>query len=200
MGKMIKTYLAFTSAGYRIWALCIFPVLLLVSFWAAGTLELGGAWAAFEIFADYWLFSGICEKETIYMEYVKTSFNGKNRIRQGIAADLLRRFLYLLVLAAVVYFRSKSVWVFAQVLLVYLVSIAALNITRLWSGAWIQYTMAAVALLVYSLLYMVLFHGPVSVVTAVFAVFAVFASIGTVWHTTIRMKGSYYEKGCDKSI
>lgn len=197
MGRILKSYLAFTSVEYRIWGLCFFPLLFLGVSLFIGNLMFGEFVVVYEIISDYWLFSGICEKNSSYLEYCKTSVRGMEIISKGLAGDLLRRFLYLLILAVTVYFRSESVGVFAQVLLIYLLSVAALNVTRLWSGVWIQLILSSFAFLAYVLMQVVLFFPAVSVTVVVLAVLTVFASIVTVWHAVFRMKGSYYEKGSD---
>lgn len=197
MGRILKSYLAFTSVEYRIWGLCFFPLLFLGISLFNGNLMFGGFVVVFEIISDYWLFSGICEKNSSYLEYCKTSVRGMEIISKGLAGDLLRRFFYLLILAVTVYFRSESVWVFAQVLLIYLLSVAALNVTRLWSGVLIQFMLPSFAFLAYVLIQVFLYFPAVSVTVVVLAVLTVFVSIITVWHAVIRMKGSYYEKGND---
>ena len=197
MGRILKSYLAFTSAEYRIWGLCFFPLLFLGVSLFIGNLMFGEFVVVYEIILDYWLFSGICEKNSSYLEYCKTSVRGMEIISKGLAGDLLRRFLYLLILAVTVYFRSESVGVFVQVLLIYLLSVAALNVTRLWSGVWIQLILSSFAFLAYVLIQVVLFFPAFSVTVVVLAVLTVFVSIITVWHAVIRVKGSYYEKGSD---
>lgn len=198
MGRILKSYLSFTSVEYRIWGLCFFPLLFLGISLFNGNLMFGGFVVVFEIISDYWLFSGICEKNSSYLEYCKTSVRGMEIISKGLAGDLLRRFLYLVILAVTVYFRSESVGLFAQVLLIYLLSVAALNVARLWSGVWIQLILSSFAFLAYALLE-VLFIPAVSITNTivVLAVLTVFVSIVTIWHAVIHMKGSYYEKGSD---
>ncbi len=201
MGKIFKGYLAFTSVKYRIWGLIFFPALFLAVSVFTGNIALtGGFIIMFEVISDYWLFSGICEKNSNYTEYCKTSVRGIKIIKKGLEGDLLRRFLYLMILAAAVCFRSKKAWVFVQVLLIYMLSTAALNVTRLWSGVWIQLIMSSFVFLAYTLFQMILFVPPVSVMTLFFAAGSVFASVATVWHALIRMKGSYYEEGSNKGF
>ena len=97
MGKKMKSYLVFTSPGYRIWTLLIFPVLLFFSSWIAsdwGMYLMGSFFVFVEILSDYWIFGGICNRQ---MEYLKTSFCGFSVLRDALAGDLIRKFLYLFV-------------------------------------------------------------------------------------------------------
>lgn len=115
MNKGGKSYLVFTSWGYRIWGLLVIPALLLavtyfifadIAAISSHGLYTGGSLVLFyEIFSDYWLFGGICSRQP---EYLKTSLQGMPVLRGALIGDLIRRFLYVMVFAAVCYGKNES--------------------------------------------------------------------------------------------
>lgn len=99
MKKSIKSYLVFTSVFYRIVMYLLIPAALLgIAFWVgtAGNVALtllAGILPMAEIISDSWVFGGIQTKESVKMDYLKTSARGKNILRNALIMDMVRRFL-----------------------------------------------------------------------------------------------------------
>lgn len=206
MKKKIKSYLAFTSNGYRLWGLVLLPALLFVATYFAFSdlaydhswgLFVGGAFILFyEIFSDYWLFGGICGRQA---EYLKTSLGGLPLLESALAVDLMRRFLYAMVFSAICYTKSRKPEAFCVGLMIYLMAVGMLNITRYLPGVIQQMMIAFLAVVVFSLYgaaTLGMHGGILELVILIAAALAV--SIVTVWHVLQRMKGSYYEKESEK--
>lgn len=206
MKKKIKSYLVFTSTGYRIWGLGVIPALLfaatcfifsnIVRVNSMG-LYIGGYFILFyEILSDYWLFGGICSRQT---EYLKTSLQGVSVLRGALIGDLLRRFVYIMVFAAVCYGKSHKLEAFCVGLLIYLIAVGTINITRYMPGV-IQHMMVTFLATVFFSVYDGVTHGMHgdTLELIILIVSAIAVSIFTVWHVLWRMKRSYYEKESEK--
>lgn len=206
MKKKIKSYLVFTSTGYRIWGLGVIPALLFAAAWfvfsnfsviSSMGLYFGGSMILFfEIFSDYWIFGGICSRQA---EYLKTSLEGLPVLRNALTGDLIRRFLGIMVFSMICYAKSHHPEAFCAGLITYVLAVGMLNITRYLPGAIQQMMVACLAstfLSVYGKLTQDMHGGVTEFIILTAAAFAV--SIVTVWHVLRRQKGSYYEKESEK--
>jgi hypothetical protein len=206
MKKAWKSYGALTSPGYRIWGLLVIPALLLVAL--GGCLSIPQSptgrfcvyiiamyFVSFEVFRDYWLFGGICQKQTPRLEYVKTSRWGMKLLLGGAVMDLIQRWGYAMIFAALCIVRTKS-WSYLMIgLLIYIAEVLLLNVTRYAPTMQIQLLLsicAAVVLLVFLDIWDggTISYGSVSVMVLLELLLSIF----TVWHIKYRVKGSYYEK------
>lgn len=103
--KTIKGYLVFTSLVYRIVMFGILPLGLIAVYICAGLLTGDDVGILFtvmpflivivEIVADTWMFGGIQGKDAAKIDFLKTSPKGMGLLRNALAMDLLRRFLFL---------------------------------------------------------------------------------------------------------
>lgn len=206
MNKGGKSYLVFTSWGYRIWGLLVIPALLLavtyfifadIAAISSHGLYTGGSLVLFyEIFSDYWLFGGICSRQP---EYLKTSLQGMPVLRGALIGDLIRRFLYVMVFAAVCYGKSHKPEALCAGLMIYLIAVGTLNITRYLPGAIQQMMVACLATAVYEVYGVVtkgMHGGTAELILLITAGIGV--SIVTVGHVLCRQKRSYYEKESEK--
>lgn len=215
MKKSIKSYLVFTSLSYRIWGLVIVPLLLAgVTVFGVCVVKLRGAQLymiasyviVFEILSDYWLFGGICEKQTREMEYLKTSLRGIGMLKRGLIIDLLRRAVYLLLFSIFCFAGSGQMESFIMGAELYLVILIGLNISRYLTIIQQQLLVSMLAIFPMSLLG--LLEGclednfirstyMIGMELTILYIVAVVVSIITVQHAMSRVKGSYYEKGTE---
>lgn len=214
MRKLLKSYIAFTGAGYRIIFLVVLPLALLVfsGFVLAGEQEPNGLYPenwlwcymiGFEIMNDYWLFGGICSREGSGMEYLKTSVGGTAVLRKGIIGDLLRRFVYIMGFGIFCYAFTGAAQDIVTAMLAYIVVVAFLNLTRHVMAWQIQLLADVGAAILFWLLALMCWlpatirQDAAAVLVSelvVCGVLALVTSAVTVWHMTYCVKGSYYEK------
>lgn len=197
MVRTWKSYLAFTSSGYRILGLAVLPVFLLALTVSEGMEAAGAVAVCYEILADFWIFSGILKRDAGSMEYLKTSIYGTDIIKKGLVADCIRRFVYLGILSFAGYLSSGRLKSFTAGLLVYLTAVVLLNISRHLSGFMMHLPVSYVGLIIYCIL-MKFVSGAAA--AGIIAGLAVLASIVTVWYAMYCVKGSYYEKRYDESV
>ncbi len=106
MRKMIKSYLVFTSAAYRIVMYILMPVSMigLIAWMGSNIKEAAILLAAVlltmaEILSDSWLFGGIQARDPEKIDYLKTSGRGMGLLRNALIMDLGRKFLFSLLIA-----------------------------------------------------------------------------------------------------
>lgn len=107
MGKRIKSYLVFTSLFYKLIMFLLMPVAVAGLFlWlkiAMGGIGVtGDVWMAslmlsflsmLEVVSDNWLFGGIQTRNSMKMDYLRTSGRGMGILRNALSVDMGRRFL-----------------------------------------------------------------------------------------------------------
>jgi hypothetical protein len=214
MGKMIKTYRVFTMPIYRVLMLLVAPVVLA----ALGSATIGVAAAVvyimLDIFADYWVFGGICSKYSEKLDYIKSSRRGEKLMRRGMRLDRARSFLELVVIFVLIAAVRKAIGTavgFAEefsvefppdiiaVLAAYTMSTLALNLSRYAETIQIVMAVTYLAGLLGILLYIGCFylsvHLPVIVPVLLLAVAAVLVSFFTEKHMMYRIKKSYSDGG-----
>ena len=100
----MKSYLVFTSAWYRLAVFLLMPIALIgLGLWvermlwggrgATGVIVAAVLLPMVEIVSDNWLFGGIQTKDSMRLEYLKTSGRGMDILRAALWMDLLRKFL-----------------------------------------------------------------------------------------------------------
>ncbi len=110
MRRGIKSYLVFTSVWYRLGVYLVMPVVLMgLSLWIEGCVQGDGGVSVVlgavllpmtEIISDNWLFGGIQTKDSIGLEYLKTSGQGLGILKSALWVDLGRKFLSALCMIA----------------------------------------------------------------------------------------------------
>lgn len=100
IGKRIRSYLVFTSLGYRLILYLAVPLFIVgIYVWAAcaSGVSFAAPMAAIliivEIMADHWFLGGIQEKGAEKLDYLKTSPRGVEVMKSALILDLGRRFL-----------------------------------------------------------------------------------------------------------
>lgn len=214
MKKMIKSYMAFATTGYRIVCLLVVPPLYLAfsGFVLATAEEPNGFYPEYmlymyliiyEVLSDYWMFGGLCSREGNAMEYVKTSEKGIAVLRKGIVGDLLRRFLYIMAFGAFCCAFTGSWQNLVMSLLAYVVVAGVLNLTRHTAVWQFQMLVGMGAALIFAVFSLVCWLSAASggkesaalgIELALFGALAIAVSMVTVWHMGYCVKGSYYEK------
>lgn len=111
MRRMLKSYLVFTSAPYRIVMYVLVPIGMIgISTWAgsrlgeAALLLTAMLLTMLEVISDSWLFGGIQARDPEKIDYLKTSGRGMRLLRNALVMDLARKFLYSLWVVGVGYF------------------------------------------------------------------------------------------------
>lgn len=104
IGKRIKSYLVFTSLGYRLILYLAVPLSIVGSYGWIVSRTTSGSYIApmtailiiVEITADHWFLGGIQEKGAEKLDYLKTSSRGMEAMKSALILDLGRRFLEIL--------------------------------------------------------------------------------------------------------
>lgn len=216
MGKMIKSYRAFTTTGYRILALYLIPLGFLATslyilsavpgneegrnLFTVMTILLPSWLVFYEVIVDYWVFGGLLEREA-NLELFKTSAAGRAFVRRAVTGDCLRRLCWLIVYACALSVATGDAFGFVALLIVYDVVTAALNLTRHLQIPWMCMMCAGVAIIVYLPL---TFSARVIAEAggiwgligglALFSLLALAASWLSTWHVLYCMRGKSYDK------
>lgn len=200
MGKWIKSYTTFVPLWYRIVILGIVPVGMIVVYSVLPSNEDVRGIASYvlamwfiiaELFGDFGAFCGIVAKHSLQLEYVRSSYDGMNYVKRAVVVDVLRRFLWMMVMFSVWGMPLGGVYCFVAFTLVQ-------NITRYfdsWSTYLIGVTFAS--MLVFGILNAIL--GVTEIVSHTWwlwllgIVLAVATSGLLVWHIMKRVTNSYYD-------
>lgn len=104
MKQKIRSYLVFTSLGYRIIMFAVLPLLLLgiqvftaVRFQSTAIPVFVMALVLVEVVADNWFLGGIQEKGSQKIDYLKTSPKGMKVMQNALVMDLVRRLVFYVV-------------------------------------------------------------------------------------------------------
>lgn len=214
MKRSIKSYLVFTSWGYRLFLylgvpmFCIGMELIMVILMKMGTSGIMSILCTLiftEVVSDTWFLGGIQEKHAEKMDYLKTSSRGMSVVKSALVLDLVRRlvmttgiFGVCCLLEAGVVRRQISIPadLVMPLLAVFSLSTAVVLITRFFSYFYINvlagYLVSAAAAVCCVLLSM----GVVSVNTliAIYAGLGMAAGILAVWVAMKKVEGGYYDK------
>lgn len=163
MKKIIRSYLAFTSKGYRIAAVICLPLAFLILRVILTLLADDPDLYIFlfsedcmsiillELMADRWIFGGICGKDSPRIEYLRTSGRGEQAIRNALIGDLLRRFVWMMIYACIIFALTGQIRTFSSTLSIYIVITAMLNFIRYIKTATYQQLLAFFTALIYFL-------------------------------------------------
>lgn len=221
----MKSYLVFTSAWYRLAVFLLMPIALIgLGLWVermlwGGRGETGVIVAAVllpivEIVSDNWLFGGIQTKDSMRLEYLKTSGRGMDILRAALWMDLLRKFLAALGIMALC--RLAGTWMAMAegtdygsdimdwgleagvllyfTLLSYFVSTLGTFLSRfgdmLWMNLLVGYGAVFVMLFGLALLNLA---DIIFIIDIICAVFGILISAVTVRAATKRVERSYYD-------
>ena len=212
MKKLWKSYAVFSSRIYRLLTLAVIPVIFVIGGLALCTLLKADVMMAgfklftcliliYEVLNDYWLFGGICSLEGCNIESLKLAKNGNNIFKNALAADLVRRFVYLLAAGVIAYVKTGMLSLLLTAIVGYLSLILVLNVARYMSSFVLQLAMSQLAVCIFHLI-MLLFtdfafvdtRGSMAVILLLLLAVCAALSVVTVIHVQGRWKESYYEK------
>lgn len=221
----MKSYLVFTSAWYRLAVFLLMPIALMgLGLWvermlwggrgATGVIVAAVLLPMVEIVSDNWLFGGIQTKDSMRLEYLKTSGRGMDILRAALWMDLLRKFLAALGIMALC--RLAGTWMAMAegtdygfdimdwgleagillyfTLLSYFVSTLGTFLSRfgdmLWMNLLVGYGAVFVMLFGLALLNLA---DIIFIIDIICAVFGILISTVTVRAATKRVERSYYD-------
>ncbi|MCI9230332.1 MAG: hypothetical protein HFH96_04340 [Lachnospiraceae bacterium] len=221
----MKSYLVFTSAWYRLAVFLLMPIALIgLGLWvermlwggrgATGVIVAAVLLPMVEIVSDNWLFGGIQTKDSMRLEYLKTSGRGMDILRAALWMDLLRKFLAALGIMALC--RLAGTWMAMAegtdygfdimdwgleagillyfTLLSYFVSTLGTFLSRfgdmLWMNLLVGYGAVFVMLFGLALLNLA---DIIFIIDIICAVFGILISAVTVRAATKRVERSYYD-------
>ena len=221
----MKSYLVFTSAWYRLAVFLLMPIALIgLGLWvermlwggrgATGVIVAAVLLPMVEIVSDNWLFGGIQTKDSMRLEYLKTSGRGMDILRAALWMDLLRKFLAALGIMALC--RLAGTWMAMAegtdygfdimdwgleagillyfTLLSYFVSTLGTFLSRfgdmLWMNLLVGYGAVFVMLFGLALLNLA---DIIFIIDIICAVFGILISAVTVGAATKRVERSYYD-------
>lgn len=210
MKRKLKSYQAFTRAGYRLFV-CLIPVMAVATGCLAdGSNEMIQLAVAvnevlfLEIMADFWVFGGLASAETGLPEYLKTSRRGIRLLKDAAEVQFVRVFLgHLMSVAAyVVVWRLPSHAADGAQLVISATGMAVLGffctalgifVGRYFTTLFAQMLVASLAAMLFGLL-LVCLTFPVWLQTLLLLV-----GVAVVWKITIGTvkkmgKENYYDK------
>lgn len=216
MKNKIRSYLVFATGGYKIVMLVVLPVFLLGVDYMAAVVFRGSAMPAYimllimaEVMADHWYLGGIQEKNSQKIDYLKTSPRGMQIMRNALVMDLLRRFVFLVVIAGASWLftllstageeiRGKvGPWeVLLAVLLVYTLSVLGIFLCRFFSYLWVNMLAGYVGAIAGLVIFLIVVEGfpPVILANIALAILGAGFSILAVKIAMLKVEGSYYDK------
>lgn len=213
MKKKIKSYLAF-SAGLNRAVFLIGEVLLAilavslplgtenyaVVACVAAEILLGG-----EVLADFWMFGGIASKDSGLPEYLKTSPNGMQLLKNAVIVNLVRQLVVTLLVSAVVrgicynkkgeaYWDKEEILIgLAVALLAYLYMVLGTMAGRFFA-TWNMQMMVAMAAAILMGFSTYICRSGNMVALLVLAVLAALASVASMRIIIRKGEESYYDK------
>lgn len=226
MRNRIKSYLVFTGFWYRLAVFLLAPLALIgLGLWIermvwGGRMATGVIIAAVllpivEIVSDNWLFGGIQTKDSMRLEYLKTSGRGMDILRAALWMDLLRKFLSALGIMALC--RLAGTWLAAAegadygfgmmdwgleagvllyfALLSYFVSTLGTFLSRFGDMLWINLLAGygAAFVMLFGLILLNL-ADIIFIIDIICAIFGILISVVTVRTAMKRVERSYYDK------
>jgi hypothetical protein len=217
MKKYLQSYHAFFPRSYMKWIIyLVYPASMFALFFGGQLLfdmmvlmlMMPTVMLAVECMIDMFVFSGFAAKGNAgRMEYMMASAKGRGMVNRALAVDWIRRLLYLLVLAAVVYVASLAkqggeldemlIKVFFCVLTsaAFLMSVA-LWIIRVIDNRAVQYGVMYMLLSLPAWVIMLLtkqFEMDMKWICLVFIVLFVISVAGQIWFLMKKVKEGYYD-------
>ncbi len=210
MREKIKSYLVFTSFGYRLLMFALIPLAMIgcelmmaTIFGAAGILIVLLLLLFVEIFADNWFLGGIQEKGAEKIDYLKSSAKGMKVMQNALILDLVRRFLAFVGVTVISYLLNQFLLgvenqsidriVFA-VLISYGISVTGTLIARFVSLMWMNLIVAYFAATPALLSQIILIWVPAWIMNIVLGIFCVAMFVLAVKIAMWKVKGGYYDK------
>ncbi len=216
MKDRVRSYLVFATRGYKIVMLIVLPIFLLAVDFIAAVVFRGSAMPAYimllimaEVMSDNWYLGGIQEKNSQKIDYLKTSARGRQIMKSALIMDLVRRLVFLVVIAGVSWLftiiftagegvRAKpGLWeVLLVALLVYTLSLLGIFLCRFFSYLWVNLLAAYVGAIVGVVIFLIAAGGflPVLLMDAVLGILGAGLSVLAVKTAMLKVEGSYYDK------
>lgn len=208
----IKSYLAFTSLGYRLVMYLAAPLsaagiqlFFLSKVEGSGVPVIMTALILLEILADHWFLGGLQGKNAEKLDYLKTSSGGMQVMESALVLDVIRRFLEAAAIFGICFLMSlllggETLGVSGGLVMPILVtgglSVVGTLIARFWSGLNINMLIGYVAAIVGIVGYLVAEEGvlPPWVSCGAAALLGAGAGALAVKTAMRKVKGGYYDK------
>ena len=216
MRKKIKSYLVFTSLWYRFGVYLAIPAVLAAigllierGLPGGGLIVISVLLPVAEIISDSWLFGDIQTKDSMKLEYLKTSGQGKELIRTALWTDLFRKLLSAIVIMAL--FSLAMVMgkgeapeaagtggfgsLLYLVLLSWLVSVLGTFVSRYASLVWINLIVSYGAMVLAMLgIFLLRLAEHILLIDLLFAIFGILMSTVAVKAAVERVERSYHDE------
>lgn len=216
MKQKIRSYLVFTSLGYKIIMFAILPVVLLGIQVLSAVVFRGTAIPVFvmalvlvEIMADNWFLGGIQEKGSEKIDYLKTSPRGMKVMKSALVMDLVRRFVFYVVLFGSCRLITGIFGagggaggpadleaLLLAVVLTYALSVLGIFIARFTSYLWVNLLCGYVGAIAGLLILLICSGGLVPMILVNIAMIVLGGGISflMVKIAMLKVEGSYYDK------
>lgn len=222
MKTLIKRYNAFLPTWYKWCVLLLAPVAIVVlsgllaeTFYAHVVCVMGFMLILFvEMTTDYTVFGGICSKNSIKLDYLKSSFYGNKLLFAAIGVDMGRKCIWLFVVifaewfmvvtkTGQVYTIQEALFTLALSLFGYSVVTLSANILRYIDGMqlylMIDYLICSLAVIAGTVFIMdhhikAIKDYQYILILVALAVIAVIVSLFTYWHMKKRIERSYMDE------
>ena len=222
MKTLIKRYNAFLPTWYKWCVLLLAPMAIVVlsgllaeAFYAHVVCVMGFMLILFvEMTTDYTVFGGICSKNSIKLDYLKSSFYGNKLLFATIGLDMVRKFIWMLVVifaewfmvvtkTGQVYTIQEALFTLSLSLFGYSVVTLSANILRYIDGMQlyltIDYLICSLAVIAGTVFIMnhhikAIKDYQYILILVALAVIAVIVSLFTYWHMKKRIERSYMDE------
>lgn len=222
MKTLIKRYNAFLPTWYKWCVLLLAPVAIVVlsgllaeTFYAHVVCVMGFMLILFvEMTTDYTVFGGICSKNSIKLDYLKSSFYGNKLLFAAIGVDMARKCIWLFVVifaewfmvvtkTGQVYTIQEALFTLALSLFGYSVVTLSANILRYIDGMQlyltIDYLICSLAVIAGTVFIMdhhikAIKDYQYILILSVMTAVAVIVSLFTYWHMKKRIERSYMDE------
>lgn len=222
MKTLIKRYNAFLPTWYKWCVLLLAPMAIVVlsgllaeAFYAHVVCVMGFMLILFvEMTTDYTVFGGICSKNSIKLDYLKSSFYGNKLLFAAIGLDMVRKFIWMLVVifaewfmvvtkTGQVYTIQEALFTLSLSLFGYSVVTLSVNILRYIDGMqlylMIDYLICSLAVIAGTVFIMdhhikAIKDYQYILILVALAVIAVIVSLFTYWHMKKRIERSYMDE------
>lgn len=222
MKTLIKRYNAFLPTWYKWCVLLLAPVAIVVlsgllaeTFYAHVVCVMGFMLILFvEMTTDYTVFGGICSKNSIKLDYLKSSFYGNKLLFAAIGVDMGRKCIWLFVVIFAEWFmvvtKTGQVYTIQEALFTLSLSLFGYSVVAL-SANILRYIdgMQLYLMIDYLICSLAVFAGTVFImdhhikaikdyqyilILVALAVIAVIVSLFTYWHMKKRIERSYMDE------
>ena len=222
MKTLIKRYNAFLPTWYKWCVLLLAPVAIVVlsgllaeTFYAHVVCVMGLMLIMIiEMTADYTVFGGICSKNSIKLDYLKSSFYGNKLLFAVIGMDMARKCMWLFVVifaewfmvvtkTGQVYSIQEALFTLSLSLFAYSVVSLSSNILRYIDGMqlylMIDYLICSLAVVAGTVFIMdhhikAIKDYQYIIILIVMTALAVIVSLFTYWHMKMRIERSYRDE------